>query len=157
VRLLFFAAGAALVALTSALSIAGSRPSLLAPFSMIVVVPYLVTGSGAGVLACPVLYVLTGLGLLRRRARIGVPVLTFVALATTSAVWLAWGYEPGLRHYGAAQTHGLIAINALAAGVLAALMLHARQRPGFARGLALHVLAWCWASWSAFAWLRQVM
>ncbi len=156
IRLLFIAVASVAVGFASAASIAGQRPSLLSPFSMVVVVPDLILGSPASLGFAPILFVLTGSGLLRRHPSVAIPVICFVSLGTLSALWLAWGYEPGMRHYGAAHTHGLIAVNALSAGGLAALMLHARQRATFTTGLLFHTLTWCWASWSAFGWLRQV-
>ncbi len=145
------------MAAASSISISGSRPSLVSPFSMIAVVPYLVLGSRASILAGPLLFAATGAGLLRRQPRLGLPVLCFVALAVLSALWLAWGYDAGLRHYGALHTHGLIALDALGAGVLAALMLWARNRASFGSGLVFHTLTWCWASWGAFGWLRHLL
>ncbi len=157
VRLILLGAASVTVGLASAVSIAGERPSLLAPFSMVAVVPALIVGHPSSQLFAPILFVVTGAGLLRRQPSLAMPVACFGCLAIASALWLAWGYEQGMRHYGAAHTHGLIAVNALVAGLLAALMLHARQRRGFTTGLLLHTLTWCWVSWSAFGWLRQLL
>jgi hypothetical protein len=156
-RLVALAAASGSLVLISLLSVATPTPSILSPYSVAVVLPYFIGGPFLAYSVCPILFLLSGVHLLRGESR--VPVLSslvFFALSASSAVWMVWGWNPGLRHYGFGHTATLFALNGAILAALLGLHRKARRRPSFPKSLLFHWLLWAWVGWGAFGWLRQL-
>lgn len=157
-RLAVLLAGCALVALLSALSVAAPYPSLLSPYALTVVVPYMIWGPAAAFAVHPILCLATSGGLLSGRLRRPWEAALVLALAgPLSLFFTVWGIRPGLRHYGAGHTLGILGLNLAAVTVLVLMTISSFRRPAFSRLAALQILLWGWVAWSGLPWLRQLL
>lgn len=159
VRTASVAATALAIALASWLTIATSAPSLLSPYSLAVVIPYLWAGGPLpAVLIWPAFFAVPGAGLIAGRLRPPRGSGLLLALLAMLSLWFAaWGVRPGLRHYGGSHTFGILVADVLLIAALVLLLLRSLSRPSFGRLLAFHGLLWTWFAWIGLPWLRQVL
>ena len=144
--------------MASWLSIATPAPSLLSPYSLAVVIPYLILAEPFPAFSVvPALFLPAGLVIVLGRAhRPTAGAIAFGILAPLSLFFSVWGIRPGIAHYGATHTLGILAINMLLCLLLAFILRRARRRPTFGRLLLFHGGLWCWVAWIGFPWLRQL-
>jgi len=139
-------------------------PSLASPLSVLIVFPLFWL---AGVMASEVSFVffvafVTASYFLWCKSALEPPaslpfrtVVLFCVLTAGSSVWFAAGWRRGMEWEGPAYTWGCLILNVLFVGIVLALGLTARRKPGFVTVLLTHWFLFVWAITYAFPYLGE--
>jgi hypothetical protein len=151
-------ASVAIVFAFSWLTISPGYPHIYAPFSLPVVMSYVVTESQL-VAACtiPVFYcawcwpVLRGASMTPQRS------LALLALCLLmSATVIVIGVDEGLMYHGGEYVAGVTAINVVSWAALVWLAALARRKRSWPCNMTFHVALFAWLAWSAFPYLGEL-
>ena len=152
--LMFVGAGG--IAVVSFGTAAGGAPTMTAPYSLTVLLPYMDGWGTTAYLLWPLVFLLWSIQLFARVPRIPLRSAALGGVAVLcSAAWICVHWEAGVTHQGVRHVVVIAALNLIAAGALGWFMLRSRYRPTFATSYAFHWLLFAWTAWSALPWFGE--
>jgi len=148
------------LAFLSAVSIGmfvGESPSLVAPSSMVIMIPAFLSWPWYVVFGLPVFtfwlwayQLYFGVVAIPTRS-----LMLFVFEFLASMVWFILGWRNGIEFQGRSFTLGTLLLSLLVASTLSVVTVSAWRRPTWAKSLASHWLAWAWLVTYAFPYLAE--
>ena len=165
---LFIAAGAVALVVVG-LGPVARVPAEFAPYSLITVLPgfavagvfgeqWLFLGAGLGALVVPGMFLWAAAGVVETRNPLPLSsIVTFVVLATLSAIDAVSGWETTVRYTSMARAVALVTQAVVPPALLALGALALRRTLTVERSLVLHWLSCIWLAWSAFPWYGELL
>ncbi len=161
--------GAVCVWLAGYLSIQGSVPTALSPFSVpTIFLALLALGLTESMLPPSASHFLASLPLAlvflfwsfpRFRIQEALPkrsIVLFPVLAAFSLTFLFSSWPYGIKYQGFATTLIIFSLNVAVILALATLALVGRRKPRKSLNFSFHVLMFCWLAWCASPWLGEM-
>ena len=144
--------------LLSWLTIYPGVPRVYAPFNLLVVVPYLLTGSSfVASLFVPAFFCVWCWPVLRGGSTL--PMRSVVLLGCTvtlSAISMLFGRRFAVQYHGTDYVVGTVAISVTAWIVLSTLAVLARRHPSPRRNLIFHAALFGWLAWYAIPYFGEL-
>lgn len=153
---LYFVAGVVLLCAISYLTIGASHPTILTPYSLVVVAPLFLIGFVA-IFVVPSLFAAWSFPLLRGQT--GIPKRTkiaAIALILLSGLHLIGGWDTGARYQGTAHILAVFVLNVIFWTALYIIGRSNSKSATLTKNFLFHWLLFAWLAWGAFPWLGEI-
>jgi hypothetical protein len=135
-----------------------SVPTVLTPFPAMTAIPALVSSRAIAVVLPSLFFFAWNAGPVGVGRQVPKRSYWLLIIASIlSVIWFAVGWRNGLHYQGPNYVHGVLAVNVVLMGCLAALFTRFRRREvSLKLILALHFLLFTWLAWYAFPYLGEL-